>query len=121
MYTLGLFDTVGIEDYDRIRHLTYQQTEVFLVFAMIGSEAQFFNVENKWVPEITLYCPGVPFIIVGIKDTTENSPWHASVNLGDREAFGNRLAKKLGAVKYMECDICSTQGVDNVFGEVISS
>jgi cell division control protein 42 len=84
---------------------------------MIGSEAQFFNVENKFVPEITHHCPGAPFIIVGIKDSIGNSPWHANVSLGDREAFGKRLAKELGAVKYMECDICSMHGVKDVFRE----
>jgi hypothetical protein len=85
---------------------------------MIGSEAQFFNVENKWVPEITYHCPSVPFIIVGIKDSTKNSPWQANVNLGDMKSFGERLAKKLGAVKYMECDICAMHGVKDVFDEV---
>ena len=98
--------------------MSYPQTDVFLVLAMIGSEVQFFNVENKWVPEITHHCPGVPFIIAGIKDSIENSPWQANVNLGDKEAFGKRLAKKLGAVKYVECDISSMHGVKDVFDEV---
>lgn len=99
-----------------MRPLSYPQTEVFLVFAMIGSKAQFFNVENKWVPEITHHCPGVPFIIVGIKDSTER--WQANVNLGDMKSFGKGLAKKLGAVKYMECDISAMHGVKDVFDEV---
>ena len=30
-YTLGLFDTAGQEDYDRLRPLSYPQTDVFLV------------------------------------------------------------------------------------------
>ena len=29
-YTLGLFDTAGQEDYDRLRPLSYPQTDVFL-------------------------------------------------------------------------------------------
>jgi cell division control protein 42 len=101
-----------------LRPLSYPQTDLFLVLAMIGSEAQFFNVETRWVPEIIHHCPGVPFIIVGIKDSTETPPWQANVNLGDRKAFGKRLAKKLGAVKYMECDICSMHGVQDVLIEV---
>ena len=30
-YTLGLFDTAGQEDYDNLRHLSYPNTDVFLI------------------------------------------------------------------------------------------
>ena len=30
-YTLGLFDKAGQENYDRLRSLSYPQTDVFLV------------------------------------------------------------------------------------------
>ncbi len=46
-YTLGLFDTAGQEDYDRLRPLSYPQTDVFLVCFSVVSPASFENVKEK--------------------------------------------------------------------------
>ena len=64
-YTLGLFDTAGQEDYDRLRPLSYPQTDVFLVCFSVVSSASFENVKEKWVPEITHHCQKTPFLLVG--------------------------------------------------------
>ena len=53
-YTLGLFDTAGQEDYDRLRPLSYPQTDVFLVCFSIVAPASFENVKEKWFPEVSL-------------------------------------------------------------------
>lgn len=63
-YTLGLFDTAGQEDYDRLRPLSYPQTDVFLVCFSVTSPASFENVREKWVPEIGHHCPKTPFLLV---------------------------------------------------------
>ena len=49
---LGLWDTAGQEDYDRLRPLSYPQTDVFLVCFSIISRASLENIKTKWVPEI---------------------------------------------------------------------
>ena len=64
-YTLGLFDTAGQEDYDRLRPLSYPQTDVFLVCFSVVAPASFENVKEKWVPEIKHHCPKTPFLLVG--------------------------------------------------------
>ncbi|KAA3672905.1 cell division control protein 42 [Paragonimus westermani] len=46
-YTLGLFDTAGQEDYDRLRPLSYPQTDVFLVCFSVASPASFENAKDK--------------------------------------------------------------------------
>jgi cell division control protein 42 len=46
-YTLGLFDTAGQEDYDRLRPLSYPQTDVFLVCFSVVAPASFENVKEK--------------------------------------------------------------------------
>merc|ERR1712205_14111 len=46
-YTLGLFDTAGQEDYDRLRPLSYPQTDVFIVCFCIVSMKSFKNVREK--------------------------------------------------------------------------
>lgn len=44
---LGLWDTAGQEDYDRLRPLSYPQTDVFLICFSIVSPASFENVRTK--------------------------------------------------------------------------
>ena len=44
---LGLWDTAGQEDYDRLRPLSYPQTDVFLICFSIVSPASFENVKAK--------------------------------------------------------------------------
>lgn len=51
-YTLGLFDTAGQEDYDRLRPLSYPQTDVFLICFSLCSPPSFENVREKWFPEV---------------------------------------------------------------------
>lgn len=46
-YTLGLFDTAGQEDYDRLRPLSYPQTDVFLVCFSVNQPSSFENVREK--------------------------------------------------------------------------
>ena len=46
-HTLGLFDTAGQEDYDRLRPLSYPQTDVFLVCFSIVNPASFENTKEK--------------------------------------------------------------------------
>lgn len=64
---LGVWDTVGQEDYDQLRPLSYPQTDIFLVCFSVVSLSSFENVRAKWLPEIQHHAPGVPFILVGTK------------------------------------------------------
>lgn len=66
-FRLGLWDTAGQEDYDRLRPLSYPQTDAFLVCFDIGSKDSLDAVASKFVPEIKHHCPGVPYILVGCK------------------------------------------------------
>ena len=122
-YTLGLFDTAGQEDYDRLRPLSYPQTDVFLVCFSVVSPSSFENVKEKWVPEITHHCPRTPFLLVGtqidlrddaatVEKLAENNQEPLSLDMGDS------LAREVRAVKYVECSARSQKGLKNVFDEV---
>ena len=140
-YTLGLFDTAGQEDYDRLRPLSYPQTDVFLVCFSVVSPSSFENVKEKWVPEITHHCQKTPFLLVGTQIDLRDDA--ATVEkLGEYQTLtivqdvqmnvfsaknkqkplslemGERLARELRAVKYVECSALTQRGLKNVFDEV---
>ncbi|PPD87891.1 hypothetical protein GOBAR_DD15163 [Gossypium barbadense] len=64
---LGLWDTAGQEDYNRLRPLSYRGADVFLLAFSLISKASYENVAKKWIPELRHYAPGVPIILVGTK------------------------------------------------------
>jgi len=122
-YTLGLFDTAGQEDYDRLRPLSYPQTDVFLVCFSVTSPASFENVREKWFPEVHHHCPGVPCLIVGTQTDLRDDP-SVREKLAKQKMSpvkkedGERMAKELGAVKYVECSALTQYKLKDVFDEV---
>lgn len=121
---LGLWDTAGQEDYDRLRPLSYPQTDVFLVCFSVDNPASFENIRNKWWPEIHQHAPRCPFILVGTKADLRNdgetlmrlkSRRQEPVSRQQAEA----LAEELGAFKYLECSALTQKGLKNVFDESI--
>jgi GTPase SAR1 family protein len=45
--TLGLWDTAGQEDYDKLRPLSYPGTHVFILCFSVVNQASYENVESK--------------------------------------------------------------------------
>uniref|UniRef100_K3XBT2 Uncharacterized protein n=1 Tax=Globisporangium ultimum (strain ATCC 200006 / CBS 805.95 / DAOM BR144) TaxID=431595 RepID=K3XBT2_GLOUD len=121
---LGLWDTAGQEDYDRLRPLSYPQTDVFLICFSLVSRASFENVKSKWLPEIRHHAPGVPFILVGTKldlrddhDTLEKLREKKMTPITTEQ--GESLKNELGAFKYLECSALTQKGLKQVFDEGI--
>lgn len=68
---LALWDTAGQEDYDRLRPLSYPDTDVILMCFSIDSPDSLENIPEKWTPEVKHFCPNVPIILVGNKKVGE--------------------------------------------------
>ena len=64
---LALWDTAGQGDYDRLRHLSYPNTDVILMCFSIDSPDSLENILAKWFPEAKHFRPKVPIILVGNK------------------------------------------------------
>ena len=121
---LGLWDTAGQEDYDRLRPLSYPQTDVFLICFSVISPASYENVRAKWHPEVQHHCPTTQCLVVGTKiDLRDDAAALQRLKEKNLEPIssqmGDQLAKDIGAVKYMECSALTQKGLKDVFDEGI--
>lgn len=121
---LGLWDTAGQEDYDRLRPLSYPDTHVFIVCFSVVSNASFQNITSKWHPEIQQHCKGTPCILVGTKIDLRNDPevikGLVQKNLQPlTEVDGHRMCNSIGAVQYLECSALTGEGLKTVFDTAI--
>eukprot|EP01126_Amoeba_proteus_P012177 TRINITY_DN14_c0_g1_i16.p1 TRINITY_DN14_c0_g1~~TRINITY_DN14_c0_g1_i16.p1 ORF type:complete len:199 (+),score=23.39 TRINITY_DN14_c0_g1_i16:47-643(+) len=121
---LGLWDTAGQEDYDRLRPLSYPQTDVFLLAYSIVNPSSFENVRAKWYPEVSHHCPNVPLILVGTKvDLREDGPTIEKLASKKQAPVTYEtalaLSQEINAHKVMECSALTQQGLKAVFDEAI--
>lgn len=122
--SLGLWDTAGQEDYDRLRPLSYPQTDVFLICFSIVSPPSFDNVKTKWFPEIEHHAPNVPIILVGTKlDLRDDRPTIDGLRQKRMEpvSYEQALAvsREIRAHKYLECSALTQRNLKTVFDEAI--
>eukprot|EP01087_Luapelamoeba_hula_P024696 TRINITY_DN94_c0_g1_i1.p1 TRINITY_DN94_c0_g1~~TRINITY_DN94_c0_g1_i1.p1 ORF type:complete len:206 (+),score=38.48 TRINITY_DN94_c0_g1_i1:72-689(+) len=121
---LGLWDTAGQEDYDRLRPLSYPQTDVFLICFSVVSPPSFENARAKWSPEVSHHCPNVPKLVVGTKTDLRNDSETIS-RLQDKRLQpiskdqGVALCKEIGGANYIECSALTQDGLKDVFDEAI--
>jgi len=123
---LGLWDTAGQEEYDRLRPLSYANAQVFLICFSLVNPVSFENVSAKWYPEVMHFCPEVPQILVGTKLDARNDQAIVEKlrSQGQKPVSveqGQELAKKIKAVKYMECSAKTSEGLKSVFDEAIKA
>ena len=128
VFKLNLWDTAGQEEYDRLRPLSYPQTDIFLICFALTERSSFRNVADKWLPELRansniesneLYAKygTLPVLLVGTK---------ADLLSGDdsdritEEEIG-ALVQKLGVVGYAECSAMTQVGVREVFERAIDA
>jgi Ras-related C3 botulinum toxin substrate 1 len=138
--SLGLWDTAGQEDYDRLRPLSYPQTDVFLICFSIVSPPSFDNVKAKvrvsrigagqgadmsqWYPEIDHHAPNVPIILVGTKlDLRDDEATKESLRQKKMAPIQYEqavmVAKEIKAQKYLECSALTQRNLKSVFDEAI--
>ncbi|KAJ1846004.1 Rho GTPase protein rac1, partial [Coemansia sp. RSA 2708] len=111
-------------DYDRLRPLSYPQTDVFLVCFSLVSPPSFENVRTKWYPEISHHAPHTQIILVGTKldlredkDTIEKLKQRGLSPIAF--ADGLQMQKDIDAAKYLECSALTQKGLKSVFDEAI--
>lgn len=122
--SLNLWDTAGQEEYDRLRTLSYPQTNVFVVCFSIASPPSYENVKHKWHPEVTHHCHNVPILLVGTKRDLRNDQVVLNKLKEQNQTTitqqqGAALAKQINAIKYLECSALNQEGIKEVFDEAV--
>ena len=121
---LSLWDTAGEEDYDRLRPLSYHNTDIFLATFSIISPVSLANIKQKWIPEITHFAPNIPYILIGAKSDLRHDENVLSV-LKERNLKplsyeqGKNMSREIKAAKYMECSSMHHKGVGSIFDQAI--
>ncbi|CAL8107562.1 unnamed protein product [Calicophoron daubneyi] len=117
---LTLWDTAGQEDYDRLRTLSYPDTDVILICFSVDSPDSLMNVREKWISEVRYFCEAVPVILVGLKkdlrldQTTRNELRRLKQEPVSPED-GKSMADSIEAYAYLECSAKTKEGVREVF------
>jgi len=84
------------------------------------------NVKLKWHPEVTHFNPKTPIVLVGTKlDLRENPETIESLKENNLEPIpsemGEKLAKEVGAAKYLECSALTQKNLPAVFEEAVKA
>lgn len=131
---LSLWDTAGQEEFDRLRSLSYDDTDLIMLCYSVDSKDSLENVESKWVGEITDNCPGVKLVLVALKcDLRENSaddeeagaagaaPADGADGQTEKPTIGYdqglEVARRINALRYLECSAMRNRGVNEAFTE----
>lgn len=118
--SLGLWDTAGQEEYDRLRPLSYPNTDVFLVAYSVDSPTSLKNVESVWIPELRKFSPRTPIVLVGTKvDMREQHEMYTNIQFLTKED-GNEVASNIGAAGHMECSALNEKGLKKVFDKLVT-
>ncbi|SPO03857.1 probable RHO1 protein [Cephalotrichum gorgonifer] len=122
---LALWDTAGQEEYDRLRPLSYPETDLIFVCFAIDCPNSLDNVLDKWYPEVLHFCPYTPLYLVGLKSDLRYK--RTCIDMLKTQGLtpvtteqGLAVSRKMGA-QYMECSSKEMQGVDEIFEQAILS
>ncbi|EJD02068.1 signal transducer [Fomitiporia mediterranea MF3/22] len=116
---LALWDTAGQEEYDRLRPLSYPESDVILIVFSVDFPTSLANVQDKWFPEVAHFCEGTPLVLVATKidlrrDDQTRRMLAAQGQVPVSSETGSDVAREIGA-KYVECSAKTGTGVQDVF------
>ena len=117
---LELWDTTGQESYDRLRPLSYPDTDVILMCFSIDNPDSLANISEIWAPEVRLFCPNVPIILVGNNKDLRNDEYIKRKLSKTKQKpvtsdEGSSMCDRIEAYAYLECSVKTREGVRDVF------
>jgi len=125
---LRIFDTSGQEEYEQIRKGAYNATDVLFIAFSIVKRDSFLNIKRLWLREQKRFMPKVKIVLLGTKCDLKEADSSLSEELKKvgiiegkmvTEAEGKALAKKIGAVGYLETSAKTGDGVKDAFDTAV--
>mmetsp|Transcript_14627 Transcript_14627/g.16589 ORF Transcript_14627/g.16589 Transcript_14627/m.16589 type:complete len:204 (+) Transcript_14627:119-730(+) len=113
-YVLGIWDTAGQEGFDRLRPLSYPESDIFLICFDVTNDKSFSNLKAKWIAELQHHQPGTPFMVVGTKVDLRGDPSVENSDARTQQEY-EQEAMSLGALTYIECSAKSRVNLNEVF------
>lgn len=112
----------GQEDYDRLRPLSYQNTNVVLICYDVMNPTSYDNVAAKWYPEVNHFCRGVPLVLIGCKtDLRKDKEQLRKLRASKQEPItynqGEAACQQIHAEIYLECSAKCRENIEKVFKE----
>jgi len=109
-----------VEEYDRLRPLSYPNANVILICFSVDNPASLSNVNDRWISEVKHFCKDLPILLVGLKKDLRDDPKVVEAlekHLEKPISYNDGLAaaKKVNAYKYLECSAKSGDGVKEIF------
>ncbi|KIW18567.1 hypothetical protein PV08_02855 [Exophiala spinifera] len=104
---LSLWDTAGQEEFDRLRSLSYDDTQAIMLCFSVDNRGSLENVGTKWIAEINEHCPGVKIVLCALKcdlreehekeEDEPNTPPRPMIQYNE----GLEVARRIGALRYL--------------------
>lgn len=110
-YKLTLQDTSGARENGEVRKMAYEGCDVAIVCFDLANKTSYENIETRWLPELSLSCPGIPVIVAGCKRDEIESDEDAAVTIKETE----ELIERVGAMGYLECSARTNENIQKLF------
>lgn len=104
-YNLTLWDTAGQEEFEELRKLSFQDTDVFLLCYAVNNVSSFNNLP-KWLDKLEAY--DVPVLLVGTKCDIKDDD-----NIDEKMIEG--LCLKFNLPQKIECSSLELINIHDVF------
>jgi len=131
VYSLGLWDTAGQEEFANLRQKSYRDTDVFVLCFSVIDEASWENLRTKWLPELEREVPQPAIILVGTKIDLRGNTEHMAMLKSKKivseefveitEEKGKNLASIIKAFCYTECSAIKNIGLQEIWKNVITA
>ncbi|KAI8882867.1 hypothetical protein K501DRAFT_220355 [Backusella circina FSU 941] len=114
---LSIWDTAGQEEFDRLRSLSYSDTHVIVICFSVDNRDSLENIPSRWIEELQDGCPRAKLMLVALKcDLRDDEVSLKKKN--DKPILyeeGLEVAKKINAIRYLECSAKHNRGVRECF------